>query len=377
MPSSAILKRMVVALGATLVSAPACAQLVGPLDTNGRGGSTGTGASTGTGSCPLPGAEAGCPPVRTLYSDSMQPTLTGVVLVGRDLYFGTGTRHTVMRVGSDGSGVEQLADAGGNTSLVATDGTSYVFWADDTAPWIQRMGLDGTDQFPIAYWSTLNSDGAHPTAMMVTGGYAYWAMKSPASVFRAPTDGSLQQNFWETGTIAGDQSAISPAMIPLSVAVDDQNVYWSDGERILRVGLTSIGSPDAGAPDASVNDGKYPFLIAVDQDRLYWTETLGDVVQSQLKNDGSGLLLYGTGQAPVALHVDGTFVYWLNKDGSLWAAPKDASSPSTKIACASPEGTATSANEIASDDGAVYWTTSGRPGCAIAGGLFQVPKPAH
>jgi hypothetical protein len=383
-----ILKRMGVALGAALVSAPACALIVGPLDTNGSGGSTGTGAptgagasgggaTTGTASCAPPDAGAGCTPPRTIYSDPNTPYLSGLVLVGTDLYFGTASSRTVMRVGTDGSGVVSPGTSPYTTSLVATDGTSYVFWADDIAPQIQRMGLDGGGQFPIVDWTTLNGYGAHPTAMVVRGGYVYWAMKSPASVFRAPTDGSQQQDFWDAGTIAITQSPISPAYIPLSVAVDDQNVYWSDGKNIQRASLASIGSPDAGAPEAWVTEDAFPLLLAIDQDRLYWTETYAGAVQSKPKDTTTGLtkLTYSTIEAPTALYVDDTFVYWLNQDGSLRAALKDKLSPPVQIACASLAGMAGSA--IVSDDGAVYWTTGGRPDCGIPGGLFQAPKPAH
>jgi hypothetical protein len=381
----AILKGM--ALSATLV-APACALIVGPLDANGVGGSTGTNASTGAGglrgtgvstasgsstaagSCSSP--NAGCPPVRSLYSEPMTPSLTGMVLVGKDLYFGTATNETVMRVSTDGSGVQSLAVSPFRTSLLATDGASYVFWADDDAPRIERMGLDGGGQFAVVDWSPLNPGDALPTAMVVSGGYLYWVMTSPPSVFRAPTDGSLQQGFWDAGTIAS-----APASMPFSVAVDSQDVYWSDGTKILRTSLASIGSSDAGAPEVWVTEDRYPLLLAIDQDRLYWSIISNGTVQSKPKDAGSGLtpLTYATLQSPIALYVDSTFIYWLNQDGSLWAATKAAPSPPVQIACASPAGTAGLGNAIASDDSAVYWTTSGQNNCSA--GLFQAPKPAH
>lgn len=161
--------------------------------------------------------------------------------------------------------------------------------------------------------------------------------------------------------------AQSSSIVPAGIAVDLNNVYWTDLAGSVWINPNPNSQSAFGyqwTSPATIT----PLAVALDKKNVYWVDTTLDTVEQAPKTGGSPIVLAKQAVPPHALAVDpaGTFVYWVNRgsgigasaDGTVNSVATGASGHSvTTLASAQdqPEG-------IAVDSTNVYWTTGANPG---------------
>ncbi|HEY6463795.1 MAG TPA: hypothetical protein VIY73_26680, partial [Polyangiaceae bacterium] len=118
---------------------------------------------------------------------------------------------------------------------------------------------------------------------------------------------------------------------PWAIAVDDNNVYWTNYDNASAPengGATSSGAvmkvPLTGGTPVTLDQGLAgPWGIAIDATNVYYTNAGGGHVKSVPIAGGTVTTLASNQQTPVGIAVDGTNVYWANyANGTIGATAK-------------------------------------------------------
>jgi hypothetical protein len=203
-----------------------------------------------------------------------------------------------------GGGIHRAPLAGGDsmllasgtvTNAIALDAT-FVYWADNRGP-IQRVRREGGDTEQIAF------SGGYPSRLAMEANRLYWldatgiltttpGNRTPTTLWMgAPSINALiavRGSVFVTAVRAGGQGVFSLAatggepkplampQLPLGLAVDDANVYFSDRTRGTVEFVPRAGG--AAVPLATAQLG--PDAVALDDDFVYWVNTGGSVVRA-------------------------------------------------------------------------------------------------
>jgi hypothetical protein len=188
---------------------------------------------------------------------------------------------------------------------VATDGNGYVYWTVRlTMGFVQRAPPTGANVATIA------SNQSSPDFLVSNGTTVFWTNQGTNQVMSAPADG--------TGTVLPTQLNTSNenGTIPAGIAIDSTNVYYVT--KTAGGGLAEY-VPLAGGPVTDLGSGSYS-TIAVDDDNVYWTGGFASPVVYQNSKTGtpSTVLIIASGGMPALtcpLHLasDGTNVYFLDR----------------------------------------------------------------
>jgi hypothetical protein len=218
-----------------------------------------------------------------------------------------------------------------------------------------------------------------PVSIAVDKNNVYWTDEYPyqgfgggvigPAVVKAPLDGG-----------APTVLAASPA--PSGIAVDDTYVYWTDqlgGNGVMRVPI------DGGATVTLVHgnlDGGQPYqatAITLDANNVYFTSPYGPsagYVMSVPKDGGAPFVIAsGQGYPDWGLAVDATNVYWVNsgtnaiyyRDSAVMMAPITGVPDGGSPTILASYPVANAPNQVAVDSTNVYWANS-------SGTVMKIPK---
>lgn len=274
----------------------------------------------------------------------------GIGVSGDRLVWATGGGGQVRTCGKDGSNNIGLPAGLHGTATVAVSG-DRVYWIEVDGPNLIAVPVSGLTDVTVVAEVPISGAKAGFTRLAVDGTKAYWAMRTPASIWFAPLNG----NDVPAAPLASAASSMLTKETvdnPYGVAVDATHVYWSDEDRnvIKRRSLSTLGTDILA--DVVLSSELGPRDIALDAKNVYWTTNAG-LIRS-LAKDGSGMpvtLASGqTGLEPII--VDSQYVYWTNwvNNGDVSRVRKDGGKVEV---LASGQKAPFS---IAQDCGTIYWT---------------------
>ncbi len=270
--------------------------------------------------------------------------------------------------------------------VLARRAEAFIYWT--TGESIGRANLDGTaiDE------SFIDLRHGDPTSLAVDARHIYWMSSyrmssrqssgtgsrsvrvppaAPGAVGRARLDGTRVDQDFITGFDEHDGGAL--------VALDDEHIYWTEnflGELGINQTAIARANLDASAVNREfVSPGSFAYGIAVDDNYIYWAD--GNAVD-RASIDGTRIeqefipvpVPANSPSATLgAVEVDAGHVYWLNA-----AAGASPGSVQPTIARANLDGTAIDVSfiaawsptfapqptDVAVDAGHVYWT-NGEP----------------
>jgi hypothetical protein len=250
-----------------------------------------------------------------------------------------------------------------------SDGVS-VYWSDDSGPRIVKCAVAGCGGEP----EVIGPQGAQGRAVFQQN--FYWTEFS-AELYACPIAGcgSSEATLWSAG--------FSPCDV--GVAVDASGIYWvaQAPNTLFSCPLGGCGGAPtvlmAGSPD--VADVRQ---VALDANNVYFTDgnpQIGMILACAKSGCGAAPTILASGlDAPVAIATDGIDVYW-TETGPDFAAGQPVIGTGLIRKCGvagcgnAPTNVATgltSPGAIALDDANVYWTEGGT--AADAGKIWKAPK---
>jgi hypothetical protein len=278
------------------------------------------------------------------------PNAWGMAVGPSNVYWTTQNSGTVMSVPIAGGSPSTLWSApapGVYTDGIAVD-SANVYWS---AIWPNNQGVILEEPKGGGAVSVLASGLINPFDVTVDSKSVYWTEQGPNNP--QTTNGMTL-------------SALLSGATPLP-------------EGGVDAGDAAVGAYDGGGPVTVLASGQYlPMWIAVDSANVYWT-TWGDqqpghgtVMQAPLAGPDAGTpIILATDHRPSALAVDTGFVYWeTNTDpGTVTKVPIGGGTP---VTLATGQHTPQS---LALDSTNVYWTTAGTPaGNYNDGAIMKVAK---
>ena len=241
----------------------------------------------------------------------------------------------------------------GRPDDVAVD-TSTVYWTDQVAGEIGAVGKSGG----VAL--TLATGLDQPYRMDLAGGRIYFT-----------TVGDTQPGVWSMSVTGG-----TPLLLlggdsfdsPYDVVVDGGTLFCSTYDKIR-----FLPAGGGGSATTLFGAGDLILRIALDADRVYWTEYNGGLVRSVSRSGGPVSTLASGLDHPEGVVVDGSYLYIAEVGvgnqcgqaglGRILRLPKLGGAV---VALATTDGC--DPNEVAIDDGYVYWAEY------TSGNVSRVPK---
>ncbi len=271
---------------------------------------------------------------------SSQGVPRGLSVFNGNVYWASNTQGTVMRVGTDGTGLTPLL-SGQNAPLdIAVRADGIVLLTGDGA--VTTASLDGAGARAI-----VAATGSGVTGRIATSGASVYFTRSPERVLsRVAQDG-------------GAATALATAQTnPFGLAASATRVFWSadiDGG-----GAVQAIDPDGTNATVLVSGQVTPRTLALFGSTLYWVNSTasGNVMRAVLQADGGvQTSAVATAQStPWAVVDDGTSIYWTTavSAGGVYTCPRTGcgGAPRTLLS-----GLATP-TYLATDSRAVYVATN-------------------
>ncbi|HEY1690694.1 MAG TPA: hypothetical protein VGG39_00945 [Polyangiaceae bacterium] len=220
--------------------------------------------------------------------------------------------------------VTELASLGSGVYTLQVDATAvYALLIAETAgASTQVMKIPLAGGTPV----TLATDPEYSEALAVYGGTAYWVDTSGPPDDASTTDGLVMSVSTGGGTpaaLARDQGA------PVTVAADATGVYWGDASQCPQVQAqppcTAVGGivtlPAGGSTPVVLATGQQaPEAIALDATNVYWGTSDGRVMSIPKSGGTATQLAYYEANIQY-LVVAGSNVYWTTGTGDVMQTP--------------------------------------------------------
>ena len=221
----------------------------------------------------------------------------------------------IARANLDGTGVDKGFITGIDAGTVAV-GARHVYWSYPGTTGVGRARLDGTkvepsfikDLVPSQCFDAPQGQVCNGISdLAVSGDHIYAASNYVANIGRANLDG--------TGV---DESFITTPDIPLGLAVDADNLYWTSWTTYPQGAIGRADLNGTGVNGEFISGLINPVDIAVHQGHVYWpwwnepdTRAIG-----RASIDGSGVeqSFITLTSAPTGVAIDGGHLYWTSPD---------------------------------------------------------------
>ena len=201
---------------------------------------------------------------------------------------------------------------------LAVDGKN-AYWTDLSDFPNGKLNATPLDGGPA---TTLVGNLNGPQGVAVADGDVYWAEFG---------DGSVKRISLSTGAVT---TLVAGQVGVLNVAADSQNVYWT----------TETGSPTGGAiryapltatgagPAAVLVDGlDSPGGLAVEDNRVYWTDAATGTVSALSLAGGTATMIAAGQSGPGSIAVSGGTAFWVTGDPAINTAPADGGAAPTTV----------------------------------------------
>jgi hypothetical protein len=245
----------------------------------------------------------------------------GIAVDDTSVYFADVSNLYRCNLGGCAGTAQPLLPDGGLTSTpyFVTVDDNGVYWDDQDTTSVHVVPKTGGN--PQTIYTGAGDAGL---AGLVADGQYVYAAGGDGTVFRIPDDGGAPQqmnpglqlpNAWE-------------------VALDSQNLYWSQDDPNNGYGTVNVVSRSGASPHAFATMQPQPGGIAADAQNLYWTNVgtnlnflSGTVVMCPLSSCTNPVTIAGGQHIPREIGVDDVAVYWANYgngdfDGSLMRVAK-------------------------------------------------------
>jgi hypothetical protein len=231
--------------------------------------------------------------------------------------------------------------------------------------WVQGSLLSGA---PVNSFGAMSA----PTTMITSAVNAtHLAIATNSGHFNAGCGGMAAIQIVPTSSSGA--TSVSGVCMPIQVAMDATNVYWSDsgfslGNTAPFIEMAPIASPTS---PTLVSPVQGPSGIAAYNGSLYWADSVaGQIMVSANPAAGaSSAKVLATSPAPGALAADASGVYWIDGSTIRWAA-LTASGAAGKIIASTQSAVA-----IATNTKSVFWVNPGTSASSYAdGALVQLAK---
>jgi hypothetical protein len=221
-----------------------------------------------------------------------------------------------------------------------------------------------------------------PLDLVVRNGRVYWPESGNGALRSAPIDGGAVTTYLESGSF-----------MPVAIAVDDTNVYFTDdtNQHPTRIQAAPLdGRARDGGVQVLASTPSRPFGLALaSSGTLFWTvrrvEEVGDgLVQSApkagLPNEAEPDASFAREQVePTHVIVDAKNVYWVQGGSDDAATGMVLMCPQTGCPADGPVVLAAQQNvprHLTADANAIYWSNEGLPGATTSSGqVWKVAKP--
>ncbi|HEY1696753.1 MAG TPA: hypothetical protein VGG39_31540 [Polyangiaceae bacterium] len=256
----------------------------------------------------------------------------------------------------------------GSSSLNNSDGT------------VVQVPLNGSSATTLATGMVVAFNAPYLNAVTNDVSKVYFVTGGPG------TAGSI--NVVPIGGGSAAQVLYANQSFPQAVVTDGTNLYWGnwgtfDAQGNYNNDGTIMKAPIGGGstPQTLASNQSAPAAIAIDGQNVYWTNigklsagglpapNTGSVMQVANSGSGTPITLAGNQDVPLGITVSGTTVYWaeftLSAPGNIISAPVGGGSTTTLVA------NVTDPFGIAVSGGAIYWTDN-IPNGAGSGSLWSL-----
>ncbi|MFO0675239.1 MAG: hypothetical protein U0169_01815 [Polyangiaceae bacterium] len=232
----------------------------------------------------------------------------GIVVEGDHVYWTDRFAGTVSRVAKTGGAVEVLVRDRVSPGRIASDGRGHVVWVD-TRSAVMRFDVGSGSVVPLV------DRGVSPVYLAVRGSTVVFTNIGAAIVMRVPVAG-------------GDAEAVVEGTgAPNGIAIDDERIHWTERDEVVsvavdgtdrRVHVSGHGTP-AGIALAPTREGSFVYWtnyasLQVSQDATDDTE---GSVERTCGRGGEAVVVDGDQSRPFGIAVGGCDVYWTAR-GSVW-----------------------------------------------------------
>lgn len=221
----------------------------------------------------------------------------GIAVANGSVYAILSRDEKVLKIPKSGGKAEVVIQDHVGLSAIAAD-EQAVYWTSEAG--IVRLPHAGGDPKPVF------TELVPPMGLSLDRGTLYWYSAVDGKVMRGPVSGGSPREWF------------APDLTLHNYFARDGELFWAIGPQ----GKTEIRSRPAagGAPVTVTTAQAIPVDIAVDDSNLYWTD--GDALFRAPRKGGPAVAVVTGTDRSIAVAVDGASVYWTDRGGRIQKVAK-------------------------------------------------------